>query len=86
MFFLTLFFVGSSISSTNSGTCSAASRFRAGFVDGNEVDFLGREEVGFLAILVGVLVDLGASFFFLIGLSTLSSGRGKAMGGPKIRV
>ena len=33
-----------------------------------------------------VLVDLRVGFFFLTGLSTLSSGRGKTMGGPKLRV
>jgi len=68
--FLTFFFFGLSDSSTNSDNCSGASHFWAGFLDG--------------ASLVRVLVDLRAGFFFLTGLSTLSSGRGKTMGGPKL--
>jgi len=42
--------LGSSISSTNSNTCSGASNFQADF------------EVGCLAILGSVLVDLGDDF------------------------
>jgi len=37
-----------------------------------------------LGVLVDVLVDLGADFFFMMGLSTLSSGKGSTMGGPKL--
>ena len=72
MFFLTLFFLGSSISSTSLGTCSGASRFRVGF------------EVGFLDVLGGVLAGLGVDFFFLPILSTESFGKGKTGGGPEL--
>ena len=35
---------------------------------------------------MAILADLGAGFFFLPWLSTVSSERGKIMGGPRLRV
>ena len=74
MFFLTFFFFGSSRPVTCSDTCYGASCFQVGL------------KVGFWAILGAVLVDLGVDYFFLPRLSIVSSGRGKIMGGPKLRV
>ena len=79
MFFLTFFFLGSSNSLTSSDTCSGAAHFWAGFLDG----------AGLASVLVGVLVDvldLRTGLFLLMGLSTLSSGKGSTMEGAKLRV
>jgi len=37
-------------------------------------------------VLIDVLVDLGADFFIMTGLSALSSGKGSTMGGSELRV
>jgi len=83
MFFLTFFFFGSSDSSTNSDTYSGAAHFWAGFLD--RTGLMG-VLVGALAGVLDVLVDLGAGFFFMTELSTLSSGKGSVIGGPELRV
>jgi len=39
-----------------------------------------------VGVLVDVLVDLRTSFFFMAGLSTLSSSKGSTIGGPELGV
>ena len=80
MFFLTLFLFGSSDSSTSTDTCSGAACFSVDFLD--ETSLVGV----LVGVLVDVLVDLRAGFFFMTGLSTLSSGKGSTMGGPELQV